>query len=223
VAGRHGPDFERIADWLEGRLPAEEAAQVERLVAGDPVGMADAAWLRMFGAIRREVAYEAPPASVRAALIERFEARAPEPAVGFIGRVIARLTFDSFATAGALAVRGAGEDRQLVFSSDAGAVALAVRERADPSLVDIHGQVMPAGDLPPEAFAVELVASGRAEGATTGAAGPTAAVPAPAVGRVAVADELGEFVLAGVPRATWDVVLSAGSTEIVLASIDIGR
>ena len=90
-------EFTRLLDWVEGRLPEEEARTVEEQVAAaDSATRADVAWLRAFARISEETVIASPPPEVREELIERFEAYAEgkrHPAL--LQRLVATLTFDS--------------------------------------------------------------------------------------------------------------------------------
>jgi hypothetical protein len=68
--------FAQLVDWVEGRLPEEEARAVEaRVEAGDPATLAEAAWLRAFALISENTVLASPPPEMRETLIERFEAK----------------------------------------------------------------------------------------------------------------------------------------------------
>ena len=67
-------DFARLVDWVEGRLPEEEARAVEAQIdAADTATLADVAWLRAFALISKNTVIASPPPELREALIERFE------------------------------------------------------------------------------------------------------------------------------------------------------
>ena len=67
-------DFARLVDWVEGRLPEEEARAVEAQIdAANTATLADVAWLRAFALISENTVVASPPPEVRETLIERFE------------------------------------------------------------------------------------------------------------------------------------------------------
>ena len=100
-----GPEelgFDRLADWAEGRLPEEEAREVEERVArGSEEARRDAQWLRAFVAASESTVLASPPPGVREELVRRFRAhaagerrpgffRAPRREPGFRQRAAAR-------------------------------------------------------------------------------------------------------------------------------------
>ena len=124
-------EFGRLVDWVEDRLPEDEARAVEEQVArADSRTLADVAWLRKFVKATNNAVLESPPPEVRDTLIARFEAYANgQRTPGLLKRVLARLTFDSdlrpavgLRTAGAQQAR-----RQLVYSAGAFDIALNLR------------------------------------------------------------------------------------------------
>ena len=75
--GERNVEFGRLVDWVEGRLPEDEARAVEEQVArADSRTLADVAWLRKFVKATDNAVLESPPREVRDALIARFEAYA---------------------------------------------------------------------------------------------------------------------------------------------------
>ncbi len=69
-------DFAQLVDWVEGRLPEEEARAVKAQVeAADTATLADVAWLRAFALISENTVIASPPPELRETLIERFEAK----------------------------------------------------------------------------------------------------------------------------------------------------
>src|SRR5918999_2414676 len=139
-------EFNRLLDWLEGRLSEGEARAVEELVAEDSAARADVAWLRAFERVSEETVIASLPDEVREELIERFEAYAEEKRhPGLLQRLVATLTFDSNLRP-ALGLRAATvpeSQRQLVYSTDAADVALHVRPHAHDGHFDLNGQIFP--------------------------------------------------------------------------------
>jgi hypothetical protein len=69
-------DFAQLVDWVEGRLPEEEARAVEEQVeVADTATLADVAWLRAFALISENTVIASSPPEVRETLIKRFEAK----------------------------------------------------------------------------------------------------------------------------------------------------
>jgi hypothetical protein len=199
-------EFGSLVDWVEGRLPEDEARAVEEQVArADSRTLADVAWLRKFVKATDNAVLESPPREVRDTLIARFEAYAiGQQTPGLLKRVLARLTFDSdlrpavgLRTAGAQQAR-----RQLVYSAGAFDVALNLRSGvADKNLV-LDGQVLPREDQELKPFSVQLLHGGTELGLTA-------------------TDELGSFALRDIPPGVYDIVLSTDQEEISIAPVDL--
>jgi hypothetical protein len=199
-------EFGRLVDWVEGRLPEDEARAVEEQVArADSRTLADVAWLRKFVKATDNAVLESPPREVRDALIARFEAYANgQRTPGLLKRVLASLTFESdlrpavgLRTAGAQQAR-----RQLVYSAGAFDVVLNLRSRVlDENLV-LDGQVLPREDQELKPFSVQLLYGGTELGLTT-------------------TDELGSFALRDIPPGVYDIVLSTDEEEISIAPVDL--
>lgn len=206
MADRRDIDFERLADWAEGRLAEEEARAVEERVAlsGEET-RAEAEWLRAFARVGREVVFEEPPAAVREELIRRFDAFSEgrrEP--NLVLRLVATLSFDG-GLQPALGFRSAGSgegQRQLVYSTDAADIALSVRPRPRNGHLDLDGQVFPSGDADPATFSVQLLSGTTEVGMTT-------------------ADELGEFTFEAVPAGAYQVLVSGERVEILISPVEL--
>jgi len=203
----NAPPFSELLDWLEGKLPPDQAQAVaERLETTDEATQADLDWLRLFLQARQSVQFASPPPSVREALRERFaayaEARQPP---GLFQRLLATLTFDSraqAATAGLRSAQGAeeGQQRQLIYTTEAAEIALSVRPTLPNKNFTVTGQIFPAGDVPAHAFSIQLLRDVREVD-------------------LAAADELGEFTFTGLPEGDYEMVVSAGEYEVVIPSL----
>jgi len=130
--------------------------------------------------------------------------RAPSPAVpGLMDRVVAVLRFDSRHSDAALALRTRGAaPRQLLYAVGAHDIDLRVQNQAgDPNRFEIAGQVLgPA-----------------AQGRVTWQADSDATPGAPAA-----LDELGEFVLAGLPPGQGRLLLTLDGQPVELPPIELG-
>ena len=200
------PKFSELLDWLEGRLPPDQAQAVaKRLETADAATQDDIDWLRLFMQARRSVQFASPPSGVRETLRERFaayaEARQPP---GVFQRLLATLTFDSRAqpaTAGLRSVAAdEGSQRQLIFTTEAAEVALTVQPTPPDKNFIVTGQIFPAGDIPAHAFSIQLLRDIQEVD-------------------LAVADELGEFTFANLPAGEYGMVVSAGQYEVVIPSL----
>lgn len=199
------PPFSELLDWLEGRLPSDEAQAVaERLQSADAATQADLDWLRLFLQASQSVQIASPPPGVRELLKQRFaayaEARQPP---GLFQRWLATLTFDSRAqpmTAGLRSATQEGQQRQLIYTTEGVEIALNLHSiRPDEKFV-VTGQIFPTAGTPPHAFSIQLLRG----------AGEIA---------LAAADELGEFTFADIPAGEYDIVLSTGGYEVVISSL----
>ena len=199
--------FSELLDWLEGRLPPDQAQAVaERLESANAATMADLDWLRLFMQARQSVQLTSPPPRVRQTLNQSFaeyvQARQPP---GFFQRLLATLTFDSgaqAATAGLRSVADEGTQRQLVYATEAAEVALTIQAALPNKNFIVTGQVFPTADIPAHSFSIQLLRDIQEIGLSS-------------------ADELGEFTFANLPAGDYELVVSAGQYEIVISSLRI--
>jgi hypothetical protein len=201
----NAPPFSELIDWLEGKLPPDQAQAVaERLKTVEAATQADLDWLRRFLQASQSVQFASPPASVRETLRERFaayaEARKPP---GLFQRLLATLTFDSNAqpaTAGLRSASDEGSQRELIYTTEAAEIALTVHSALPNNDLIVTGQIFPAGDIPANAFSVQLLRNTSEVG-------------------LAAADDLGEFTFTGLPAGNYEIVVSAGRYEVVIPSL----
>jgi hypothetical protein len=199
-------DFGRLADWLEGRLSADEARSVQEAVAAaDSDTLADVAWLRRFFRATEGATIESPPRELGDALIEIFEAHARDRrSPGLFRRVFAGLVFDSNLqpAAGLRAVGAQRTRRQLVYNADTVDLAVNLLAREDDNNLDIDGQVLPHQEGEAELFSVQLLRDGDEIALTN-------------------IDELGGFSLQRVPPGSYEMVLSADRLEVSILPVDV--
>lgn len=199
--------FERLLDWLEGRLaPAEAdqlAAQIER---GSQAQQADLAWLREFRAASAALVIEAPPPATHSLLQQRFAdfaARRRPPSL--LRRLVATLTFDSGLQPLGAGVRSADlqpPPRQLVFASEVADMTLNMQPRAFGQQIDLTCQIFPKGAATPLEFTVELLQAGVAVAS-------------------AATDELGECTFEALPSGAYTVRMSGGGAEVEAGSVEL--
>ncbi len=199
-------EFARLMDWVEGRLSEQEARAVEEWVAAaGSATQADVAWLRAFARVTEATVIASPPATVREALVERFDAYAEgKQHPGLLQRLVATLTFDSTMqpAPGLRAARAQESQRQLVYSADAADVAMIVRPRTRDGLLDLHGQILPVDSADAGIFGVQLLA-GSSEVATT------------------ATNELGEFTFEAVPPGVYEVLAGSDRVEIRIPDVEL--
>jgi hypothetical protein len=202
-------DFARLVEWVDGRLPEDEARAVEETLDGgaDGATLADLAWLRRFRRATDNAITESPPLRVRTTLVETFEAFAGgRRRPGLIERVLAGLVFDSNLqpAAGLRAIGAQQSRRQLIYHTDAFDLAINLLARGSDNDLDLDGQVLPRKDGEPELFSVQLLRDGGEELALT------------------VTDELGSFAFQGVPPGGYELVLSTERVEVSVLPVDVG-
>jgi hypothetical protein len=198
--------FARLVDWVEGRLPEEEArALEEQMAVADDATLADLAWLRKFAEATNGIGHESPPSDLRSTLIARFEADAEgRRAPGLLKRVVARLALDG-GLRPASGVRGAGAQAlrgQLIYSADTFDVALNFWPRVRDNNMDLRGQVFPRDDVGLESFGVQLLRGGT-EVATT------------------ASDGLGGFAFQSVPPGVYEMILGTDRVEVSIESVEL--
>lgn len=199
-------EFDRLADWLEGRLSADDARAVQEAVAAaDSDTLADIAWLRRFFTATESAVMESPPRELVDALVETFEEhtrnrRAP----GLVRRVLAGLAFDSNLqpAAGLRAVGGQQARRQLIYHADAFDLALNLLARDGDNDLDVDGQVLPREGGEPEVVSVQLLRDGDELALT-------------------VTDDLGSFAFRRVAPGGYELVLSAERVEVSVLPVDV--
>jgi hypothetical protein len=201
----NAPPFSELLDWLEGRLPPDDARAVaERLQAADAATQADLDWLRLFLQASQSVRFASPPPGVRETLKQRFaayaEARQPP---GLFQRWLATLTFDSRAqlvTSGLRSASEEGQRQQLIYTTETAEIALNIYPgRPDENLM-VTGQIFPVADTPTHVFSIQLLRHADEVA-------------------LAAADELGEFTFTDIPAGEYDMVVSAGQYEVVIPSL----
>ena len=199
--------FSELLDWLEGRLPPDQAqAMAESLETADASTQASLDWLRLFLQARQTVQIASPPSSVRETLKDRFaayvEVRKPP---GLFQRLLATLTFDSHLQPVTASVRSGqradeGSQQQLIYSTEAAEVALTVHSALPNKKFIVTGQIFPVAEIPAHSFSIQLLRDVHEVGLTA-------------------ADELGEFTFTDLPVGDYEMIVSAGEYEVVIPSL----
>jgi hypothetical protein len=199
--------FSELLDWLEARLPPDQAQAVAKhLETADAGTQADLEWLRLFMPARQLVQLTSPPPRVRQSLNQSFadyiQARQPP---GLFQRLLATLTFDSgaqAATAGLRSLADEGPQRQVIYATEAAEVALTIQTALPTKNYIVTGQIFPVADIPAHSFSIQLLRDIQEIG-------------------MASADELGEFTFANLPAGDYEMVVSAEQYEVVISSLHL--
>jgi hypothetical protein len=214
--------FERLLDWLEGRLSPPEYSEVaDKVALADATVQAEVAWIRAFLQLEGKVVLEAPPSQVHQLLVQRFvdqrqkhhaTVSTPEQP-GFFQRLLAALTFDSQLQPALAGVRGIEDHstRQLIYSTAVADVALDLHREAELGKITLMGQILPtdeftlapeatASDLAREACAVQLLQAGSEIAITQ-------------------SDELGEFTFKQLLPGEYELILTTTTVDLVIPSI----
>jgi hypothetical protein len=199
-------DFSRLVEWVEGRLPQEEAKAVEEQMAvADDATLADAAWLRKFARATDSTVRESPPPEVRNTLVGRFKAHAEgRRPPGLLKRVVATLTFEGgLRPAAGVRVAGAQEvRRQFIYSTDALDVTLHFLPRTGDENLDLVGQLFPRDDTELGFFSVQLLRD-EIEFAIT------------------ATDDLGGFAFESIPPGVYSLILSSDQVEVSITPVEL--
>jgi hypothetical protein len=205
------PEFSVLLDWLEGRLDESQALLLDDTIRkGGAETEADIRWLTDFLETVEASRSAAPPPEVREELVRRFEAFAGDRrSPTLLDRLVAVLTFDSAAApalAGLRSAQSQGKQRQLIFESELAEIALNIYPNDRDEFLTLSGQIFPKGPQIPSELSVQIIAAGEETeaGLTT-------------------IDELGEFVLEGIPQGRYGILISSDGFEITLPDIHLQR
>lgn len=198
--------FEKLVDWLEGRLSPEEAQAIAaELETADDAVRADIAWLQAFYQLSEEIILKSPPSNLHRRLVQIFDTYKRPQRPNFIERLVATLTFDSssqFATAGLRSAGVSGPERQLIYATEKADIALNIHLRAQDERVDLSGQVFSLNDDVAEPYSVQLLHNSRESAITT-------------------TNDLGEFSFEAVFPHLYEIAISGGQLEMMIPSFDL--
>lgn len=206
MSGRQKPSTAMLLDWIEHRLPAEDADDLARAIEADPELQAQVDWLRDFLRLSEQVVLVEPPKSIHQQATARFVeyAQGKRPA-GLIKTFIAALTSDSWQRLSLAGVRNVTlrtDPRQLIYHSDLADVALTVHLAPSGPQIDVDGQVFPLDDSDPVGFVVQLLQEGVER-------------------RLATCDAVGKFSFAGLTAGAYDLVVSSERGEVELGPVEL--
>ena len=189
--------FSRLVDFVDGRLSADDQAEIEPHLLACPSCASDLTWLRRVIGLMRADQTKDPPANVVAAAKRLF--REPVMPSGSVARrqIAASLYFDSSQAPVAIGLRaGAQLTRQMLFAT------------AD-YLVDLR--IVSSGAL----WAVSGQLLGAEAGDQVELRGPTRMV------RVAL-NEMSEFVLPPAPSGSYTLTLQLADQDITITNLELG-
>lgn len=192
--------FDRLVDWVEARLSAEERDQLQRHLTSCAHCRQELTQIeRLFGLLQSDTTVDPPPAVINRA-VRIFRPRQAEVTPPLLQRIVAALQFDSLQLAPSMGLRsGAGTPRQLLFS--AGDYDLDLRltpvEQTDGWL--FTGQVL-GSDTPTGRVTVE---------GATGVVETSLSM-------------LGEFVLPPITAGNYTLVVQLADAEITVDTIQVG-
>jgi hypothetical protein len=199
------PTFSELVDWLEGKLPAAEAARIAQAVQTDAQTQANVTWLRKFAELSDKIALAAPSPQVRNTLEARFaEHVAANRPPSFWQWLTATLSFDSrqqLATSGVRRGEFAPEKYQLMYVTDVADVVLHVEPQHKG--INLYGQLLLNADgTELTGLGVQLVMAGVGAG-------------------LVEVDEVGEFAFVGINAGIYDLIISTPAGEILVEGIEI--
>ncbi|MFZ4661801.1 MAG: anti-sigma factor family protein [Caldilineaceae bacterium] len=192
--------FDRLVDWVEARLSAEERDQLQRHLTSCAHCRQELTQIeRLFGLLQSDTTVD-PPAAVVNRAVRIFRPRQAEVTPPLLQRIVAALQFDSLQLAPSMGLRsGAATPRQLLFS--AGDYDLDLRltptEQTDGWL--FTGQVL-GSDTPTGRVTVE---------GATGVVETSLSM-------------LGEFVLPPITAGNYTLVVQLADAEITVDTIQVG-
>lgn len=222
--GMETPTFAQLADWIEGKLSATEAAAVQAAVdaaaaRGDEELLATVAWLRAFRAAAADLTLLPPPEQARDRVLRMFEQRRqnrPDAATspsGLWRRLIATLTRTigpEQAIAGARGAPVQARRRQMTFECELADIVLNTHRRED--VYRLSGQVLARTALDVSTWIAELTRLTDSDPALDAEGSP---------GAITFTDDLGEFTYETVAPGRYAITLIAPALEIRIAPIEL--
>jgi hypothetical protein len=197
-------EFQKLVDWVEGKLTAEESAQIElQLQTADEETQAAVAWLKSFLEISATIVLDDPPEKVQQVLKKQFSSQNQSKGLsGTFERLIAVLTFDSNQQTAVPGVRSAAlqsAERQLIYSTDMADIALNIQPGPSPEQLQLFGQLFPLNETQ-EICSVQLSHDDDEQYLTT-------------------TDDLGEFNFPEINPGTYELIISNAQFEIIISPL----
>jgi hypothetical protein len=199
-------DITQLMDWLEGRLTEAEREAIMAAIQADESSQAELAWLRDFLKFSGSTVMMEPPAELVEQAVANFRAyaRGKQPP-GWLHKLVATLTFDSWQRPSLAGVRRTGLDaapRQLVYQTNAADVILNIRTGSEEALFDLAGQVFPKDETNPASFTVQLLRQ-EFEAALT------------------YTNDIGKFTCANLASGAYTIIVRGDQVEITVADIEL--
>lgn len=199
-------NFERLLDWVEGRLVAREAEAVAQQVATSQEAQATVEWIQAFRRVSGQLVLTAPPLAVRQELVQQFaEYAARQQPSTLWRRLLAALQFDSALQPAPAGMRSGGGNiaRQLVYTSDDADIMLNSQARKADQRFNLFGELLPnRAELMPADFCAQLLQNEHEIAIT-------------------MLDDLGQFSFAGLTSGDYQLILSSANVEIELDGVKI--
>jgi anti-sigma factor RsiW len=194
--GQHIP-FSRLVDLADGRLGADDQAEIEPHLRACPLCASDLAWLRRVIELMRADGTTNPPAHVVAAAKRLFRKPAMPGGLPARKQLSATLHFDSMQAPVAMGLRaGAQADRQMLFTT------------AD-YLVDLR--IVPSGAL----WAVSGQLLGADAGEQVELRSPTRMARVPL-------NDMSEFALPPMPPGSYTLTVGLADLDITITDLELG-
>lgn len=200
--------FTQLIDWLEGRLPEDEAKVITLAVQADESYQASVAWLRSFLGFSKSTVLTEPPADIAKEAMAYYRAfvqgkRQP----GWLQSLVATLTSDSWQRPSLAGVRSMDLDtvpRQLVYTVSTSDIVINIRAGTDKDTFDLIGQLFPTDGSDPASFTVQLTLRGQElEAALTHT------------------NKMGKFTCTRLPNGVYTLIIRGDQAEITIADVEL--
>jgi hypothetical protein len=204
------PSFERLLDYLDGKLAASESSSVQAHLASDCVSCAASRqWYQQVRAVAAADDTVEPPAWVLKRALRIFDQQRPRlgerSTVERMKDAVAALVFDSFARPAVAGVRSTEtSNRQLLYRAGDYHLDLQIAP-AGPSRPDLIGQVLREGDATFASVAEMPLALLRGEQAKY----------------EITTNEMGEFVIRGVEEGEYNVRLETSEGSVTAYAVPV--
>jgi hypothetical protein len=198
----------QLLDWLEGRLPEDEAAAISAAVQADDSYQATLTWLQSFLNFSRSTVMIEPPPDLLQEATSRFRAFAQgkRPAQ-WLQRLVATLASDSWQRPSLVGVRRTGLNvmpRQLVYQTNTADIALNIQARTDKNVFDLFGQVFSTDGSRPDSFTIQLTLHSQELEVA-----------------VAYTNTVGKFSFTDLAAGRYSIIIRGDRVEITVANVDL--